>query len=106
MFEVLSEVHVPWAALWTKRLSLGEYWYNTNFHTAIKKTPFEIVYGKEPPIARPYLAGYSKVDTVDQSFVSREDMLQSLRANLLKAQNRMKQTQVWENIPSEWLGLS
>lgn len=31
-------------------LPLAELWYNTNYHTAIQMTPFEIVYGFPPPI--------------------------------------------------------
>ena len=76
---------------WAKRLPLEEYWYNTNFHSAIQKTPYEIVYGQLPPIHRPYLTGLSPVDTVDRSLAAREQQLQLLKAHLHKAQNRMKQ---------------
>jgi hypothetical protein len=34
---------------WAKWISLAEFWYNTNFHTAIKTTPFEALYGYPPP---------------------------------------------------------
>ncbi|GKB74313.1 reverse transcriptase, partial [Tanacetum coccineum] len=34
---------------WSKWFSLAEYWYNTNFHTAIQTTPYEAVYGQPPP---------------------------------------------------------
>jgi hypothetical protein len=30
---------------WPKWLSLAEYWYNTNFHSALGTTPFEVSYG-------------------------------------------------------------
>lgn len=32
----------PWE--WMKWLSLAEWWYNTNYHSFIKATPYEIVY--------------------------------------------------------------
>jgi hypothetical protein len=28
---------------------MAEWWYNTNFQTAIKTTPFEALYGYAPP---------------------------------------------------------
>jgi hypothetical protein len=33
---------------WSKWLSLAEFWYNTNFHTALGLTPFEVFYGHPP----------------------------------------------------------
>lgn len=33
---------------WPKWLPLCEYWYNTNWHSATDKTPFEIIYGHSP----------------------------------------------------------
>lgn len=35
-------------AQWSQWLSLAEFWYNTNFHSAINKTPFEVLYGNRP----------------------------------------------------------
>ncbi|GKB61312.1 reverse transcriptase [Tanacetum coccineum] len=47
---------------WMQWLSLAEFWYNTNFHTSINTTPFEVVYGQKPPIHFHYLAGESIVE--------------------------------------------
>lgn len=33
---------------WKNWLPLAEWWYNTNFHTGIKMTPFEACYGYKP----------------------------------------------------------
>jgi hypothetical protein len=33
---------------WAKWLSLSEFWYNTTFHSAIGKSPFEVLYGYKP----------------------------------------------------------
>ncbi|CAM8940630.1 unnamed protein product [Rhodiola kirilowii] len=34
---------------WIKLLSWAEYWYNTTFHSALKMSPFQAVYGRPPP---------------------------------------------------------
>lgn len=34
---------------WPKWLTWAEYWYNTNYHGAIQMTPFEALYGRDPP---------------------------------------------------------
>ncbi|CAA7033213.1 unnamed protein product [Microthlaspi erraticum] len=54
--------------LWSKWLPLAEYWYNTSFHTATQMTPFEAVYGQQPPQHLPYLPGESKVAVVAKEF--------------------------------------
>jgi hypothetical protein len=33
---------------WLKWLSLAEYWYNTSLHSALGKSPFEVLYGSTP----------------------------------------------------------
>ncbi|GJY61133.1 putative mitochondrial protein, partial [Tanacetum coccineum] len=51
---------------WAMWLPLAEFWYNTNFHTAIHTTLFEAVYGQTSPIHTPYVAGESIVEAVDR----------------------------------------
>ncbi|XP_039039589.1 uncharacterized protein LOC120177547 [Hibiscus syriacus] len=36
-------------SLWAKWLSHAEWWYNTTYHTALKLTPFQALYGYAPP---------------------------------------------------------
>lgn len=76
---------------WHKWLPLAEYWYNTTHHTAARLTPFEILYGQQPPFHMPYLPGESKVITVDRTLQKREEVITLLKYHLQRAQNRMTQ---------------
>jgi hypothetical protein len=42
---------------WVDWLSWAEYCYNTSFHIALRTTPFEVVYGRPPPLLLPYSFG-------------------------------------------------
>ena len=33
---------------WARWISLCEFWYNTNWHSALNKSPFEVLYGQGP----------------------------------------------------------
>ena len=76
---------------WLKYLQLAEWWYNTSFHSSIKASLYEIVYGKGPPMHLPYKSTESKLELLDRSMLAREAILKSLKENLAKARNRMKQ---------------
>ena len=54
-----------------KWLPLAEWWYNTTYHSAIRSTPFEIVYGQPPPLHLPYLPVESTSTLVDRSLRKR-----------------------------------
>nr|GFB42783.1 hypothetical protein [Tanacetum cinerariifolium] len=47
---------------WVKLIPLAEYWYNTNYHSALDTTPYEVVYGQTPPMHIPYMAKDSLVN--------------------------------------------
>lgn len=55
---------------WALWLSLVEWWYNTTYHSAIQTTPYEALYGQDPPLHLPYLVGASPVATVDRNFTA------------------------------------
>jgi hypothetical protein len=76
---------------WAQWLPLVEWWYNTSYHTTTRMTPFEAVYGQNPPSVLSYLPGVSKVQAVDQTLTVREAILRTLKENLVMAQNHMKQ---------------
>jgi hypothetical protein len=54
-------------------------------------TPFEAVYGKNPPSVLSYMPDMSKVEEVDQTLIVPKDLLCILKENLSMAQNHMKQ---------------
>ncbi|PKA48408.1 hypothetical protein AXF42_Ash021618 [Apostasia shenzhenica] len=74
---------------WAKWLSLAEWWYNTNYHSSTQRTPYEVMYGKKPPLHIPYVAGSTVVEAVDRSLQTREEMVRVLKQHL-QAINRMK----------------
>lgn len=76
---------------WAQWLPLAEFWYNSNYHTIIKKTQFEIVYGMVPPMHKPYVQGSTGVEALDRSLQQREQTITILKQNLCRAQNMMQQ---------------
>ena len=61
---------------WSNWLPLAEWWYNSNWHTAIGITPYEVVYGQPP--YHPFMfhvAGDSLMEAVDRSIKAREELL-------------------------------
>ncbi|XP_004293096.1 PREDICTED: uncharacterized protein LOC101292670 [Fragaria vesca subsp. vesca] len=53
-------------------------------------TPFQALYGYEPPSVKIYLPGSTSVANVDQDLRNRDELLTVLKKNLEKAQSRMK----------------
>ncbi|CAM9000459.1 unnamed protein product [Rhodiola kirilowii] len=47
-------------------------------------TPFEALYGRSPPRVVDYVAGTTKVDSLDSMLQARNRVLQQLRANISK----------------------
>lgn len=95
---------------WSRYLPWAEWHYNTAWHSAIKMSPFEAVFGRAPPSLADYLAGSSSVAAVDEILKDRSQLLVSLRENLQRAQHRMRnqansrRTDVQFN-PGDWVWL-
>ena len=64
---------------------------NSNWHSAIGLTPYEVVYGQPPSLHIPYVAGDSKVEAVNRSLKAGEECIEILKYHLHRAQQRMKQ---------------
>ena len=67
-----------------------EFWFNTNFHTSTKLTPFKALFGYPPSRLLDYIPGTTKVDSVDVHLRTRQQLLSLLKQNLLATQERMK----------------
>ena len=76
---------------WVQWFPLDEWWYNTTYHATTKMTPYEAIYGQQPPSLTSYLLGTSKVQGVEDLLQQREWTLVTLKDNLARAQNCMKQ---------------
>ncbi|GJS47703.1 ty3-gypsy retrotransposon protein [Tanacetum coccineum] len=76
---------------WVRFLPWAEYCYNTSYHSSIKMSPFQAVYGRLPLTLIPYPPGYSKVAAVEELLVERDELLRQLKCNLLAAKHRMEE---------------
>ncbi|XP_068666444.1 uncharacterized protein [Aristolochia californica] len=75
---------------WVQWLPWVEYCYNTSFYTGLQSTPFSILYGRDPPRLLSYTLGSTRVDSIDQALIERDQVLQNISDRLLKSQVRMK----------------
>lgn len=75
---------------WVQWLTLAEYWYNTSMHSALGKSPFEVLYNRSPRHL-----GLTPVDSCSvpdvQSWLDERSMMQELlRQHLERVRLRMK----------------
>lgn len=74
---------------WALWLPLAEYWYNTAYHSALGKSPFEVLYGHSPR-----QLGISSSDCASPDLEAwlkeRATMTELLKQQLVRAQQRMK----------------
>jgi hypothetical protein len=75
---------------WKAWLPLAEFWYNSNYHTALGCSPFKALYGYDPEmgVMLPTLATSST--SAEQLLKDRDAQLVKLKEHLCAAQNRMK----------------
>ncbi|XP_019173537.1 PREDICTED: uncharacterized protein LOC109169119 [Ipomoea nil] len=71
-------------------LSLAEHWYNTNYHSSLKMSPFQALYGYPPPQLAINDASRSANERSESWIHNRIHMLSILKDNLGQAQQRMK----------------
>jgi hypothetical protein len=74
---------------WISWLHLAEWWYNSNYHTSLKCTPFEALYGYPPPLISKVMVPHPDMLASDL-LQQKQHMLTKLRENLTQAQQRIK----------------
>jgi hypothetical protein len=75
---------------WIHWLSLAEFWYNTSFHSAIQRSPFEVLYGFPPRHFGLDASSVSVVPELSDWLEERALMHSLIKQHLLRAQARMK----------------
>jgi hypothetical protein len=75
---------------WMLWLPWAEYWFNTTFHSTTERTPFEIVYGRSPPVMVRWVSGEIRMEAVQRDLADRDEAIKQLRSHLTRAQDRMK----------------
>lgn len=75
---------------WIDWLAWAEFCYNTSFHSSLRTSPFEVVYGRTLPRFLSHSPGLSRIEAVDHALQCRDEMLTHVRARLIQAQNIMK----------------
>jgi hypothetical protein len=75
---------------WVRWLPLAEYWYNTSTHSALGRTPFEVLYGHPPRHLGIDPSAATPVPDLHQWLEERELMQDLVRLHLQRAQERMR----------------
>lgn len=71
-------------------LSVAEFWYNTNYHSAIGRSPFEVLYGHAPRHFGIDSVSSVAVEDLRQWLTDREIISKLIHQHLTRAQSRMK----------------
>ncbi|CAM8999668.1 unnamed protein product [Rhodiola kirilowii] len=75
---------------WVNFLPWAEYAYNTALHSATGHTPYEVVYGRQPPTLLDHITSHTSLPAVEDLVHKRTQLLHDLKGNLHRAQQRMQ----------------
>lgn len=75
---------------WAEWIPAAEWWYNSSYHTAIKQSPFEALYGYVPPQVGEISIPCDVSEEAQVTIQEQADMLKKLQHNLSQAQAKMK----------------
>jgi len=75
---------------WSQWLCVAEFWYNTSSHSALGRSPFEVLYGFPPRLLGLDLSVAAPVPKLQQWLTDRDLMQRLVEQHLHRAQHRMK----------------
>ena len=75
---------------WLDLLPWAEYVYNTAYHSSLRTSPFQVVYGRPPPDLLPYTPSTTTATTIDNLLQERDSFITDVRERLLQAQQHAK----------------
>ena len=75
---------------WCKWLPLAEFWYNTSYHLALGRSPFEVLYGHQPRHFGISNLSAASVPELEEWLKERDLLTQIIQQHLARAQQRMK----------------
>ncbi|KAH9679078.1 hypothetical protein KPL71_025968 [Citrus sinensis] len=76
---------------WVSLISWAEFCYNSSYHSGLKMTPYQALFGRLPPTIPPYVKSSTSIQALDEILLERDKLLKSLKDNLRQAQHRMAQ---------------
>ncbi|KAH9774757.1 hypothetical protein KPL71_006192 [Citrus sinensis] len=76
---------------WVSLLNWAKFCYNSNYHSCLKMTPYQALFGRLPPTIPPYVKSSTSIQALDEILIERDKLLKSLKDNLHQAQHRMAQ---------------
>jgi hypothetical protein len=75
---------------WVNWLAWVEYCYNTSYHSALRTSPFEVVYGRSSPPMLPFEPRMARTEAAGDLLRTRDEILVEVRQRLLQAQQMSK----------------
>jgi hypothetical protein len=84
---------------WLSFLPLAEFWYNTCYHTAIGRSPFEAMYGRSPRVFGLSVVFNSPAVGINQWLLDRQAMTALVKQHL----SRIRLINIDQNVTSKWV---